>query len=330
MRAARRDTSGYAGYASLDQVSKIIILAIIGRLRRHAWVHKVQRRSISGALPSGVPARHLAECAARTPSAGMDHRLHRAHLMAHAYLCEGPVCTFVWGHLKLKAVRSSSARPSCMICTRTCRLLGTSRWCYQGARRGLPPSLHYSPLPRCASTMPQAARQRGAFILFEGIDRSGKTTQCAKLVEYLQGRQVGVTHACAPRAPRTPCAPCMHAHHAHCTPCAPCGWALQETARDGPPQGAHRLPGGSSPPIVCTPATGGLGAVALPGPHDRAGPDDQRVPVEQRGAERRGSPPDLRGQPLGEEVWRRRRRRPLRAARMPQPAPQPEQAMAAA
>lgn len=30
--------------------------------------------------------------------------------------------------------------------------------------------------------------QRGAFILFEGVDRCGKTTQCGKLVEALQAR----------------------------------------------------------------------------------------------------------------------------------------------
>lgn len=31
---------------------------------------------------------------------------------------------------------------------------------------------------------------RGAFILFEGVDRCGKTTQCGKLVEALQARGV--------------------------------------------------------------------------------------------------------------------------------------------
>lgn len=36
------------------------------------------------------------------------------------------------------------------------------------------------------------ATKRGAFILFEGIDRSGKTTQCTRLVEHLkqQGAKV--------------------------------------------------------------------------------------------------------------------------------------------
>ena len=34
--------------------------------------------------------------------------------------------------------------------------------------------------------------QRGCFILFEGIDRCGKTTQCKRLVEFLknQGQEV--------------------------------------------------------------------------------------------------------------------------------------------
>mmetsp|Transcript_15948 Transcript_15948/g.34451 ORF Transcript_15948/g.34451 Transcript_15948/m.34451 type:complete len:261 (+) Transcript_15948:253-1035(+) len=34
------------------------------------------------------------------------------------------------------------------------------------------------------------ATKRGAFILFEGIDRCGKTTQCTKLVEYLRSKNV--------------------------------------------------------------------------------------------------------------------------------------------
>lgn len=32
---------------------------------------------------------------------------------------------------------------------------------------------------------------RGAFVLFEGMDRSGKTTQAKKLVEALKERNVG-------------------------------------------------------------------------------------------------------------------------------------------
>lgn len=34
------------------------------------------------------------------------------------------------------------------------------------------------------------ARGRGALVVFEGIDRCGKTTQCAKLVEHLQAAGV--------------------------------------------------------------------------------------------------------------------------------------------
>ncbi len=40
------------------------------------------------------------------------------------------------------------------------------------------------------NTKMQGSRTRGAFILFEGIDRSGKTTQCSKLVEHLQKSRV--------------------------------------------------------------------------------------------------------------------------------------------
>ena len=35
---------------------------------------------------------------------------------------------------------------------------------------------------------------RGAFIVFEGADRAGKSTQCAQLVEHLRGRGVEVEH----------------------------------------------------------------------------------------------------------------------------------------
>ena len=36
------------------------------------------------------------------------------------------------------------------------------------------------------------ARGRGAFILFEGVDRSGKTTQCKRLVEHLKSQDTPV------------------------------------------------------------------------------------------------------------------------------------------
>ena len=38
------------------------------------------------------------------------------------------------------------------------------------------------------ASMAQGAR--GAFLLFEGVDKSGKSTQCRRLVEYLNGDQV--------------------------------------------------------------------------------------------------------------------------------------------
>ena len=38
-------------------------------------------------------------------------------------------------------------------------------------------------------TSPQAPR-RGAFILFEGVDRCGKTTQCALLLKHLLGLSI--------------------------------------------------------------------------------------------------------------------------------------------
>lgn len=39
-----------------------------------------------------------------------------------------------------------------------------------------------------------SAPRRGAFFLFEGLDRCGKTTQCARLVEHLQASGVTVQH----------------------------------------------------------------------------------------------------------------------------------------
>jgi thymidylate kinase len=44
-----------------------------------------------------------------------------------------------------------------------------------------------------------AGAPRGAFILFEGVDRSGKSTQAARLVETLKSQ--GVSRAAAGRAP---------------------------------------------------------------------------------------------------------------------------------
>jgi dTMP kinase len=35
---------------------------------------------------------------------------------------------------------------------------------------------------------------RGAFILFEGVDRTGKTTQSLRLVEYLRSQSIPVRH----------------------------------------------------------------------------------------------------------------------------------------
>ena len=52
---------------------------------------------------------------------------------------------------------------------------------------------------------------RGALIVFEGIDRCGKTTQCAKLVEHLQGQGVSLKpyqhHIHAPSGSRLHIAP---------------------------------------------------------------------------------------------------------------------------
>lgn len=39
-----------------------------------------------------------------------------------------------------------------------------------------------------------ASRTRGHFIVFEGLDKAGKSTQCAKLVEHLQGQGRRVKH----------------------------------------------------------------------------------------------------------------------------------------
>ena len=44
-----------------------------------------------------------------------------------------------------------------------------------------------------SSIFTAAMSSRGAFILFEGIDRSGKTTQCSKLIEHLKSMQARFT-----------------------------------------------------------------------------------------------------------------------------------------
>lgn len=47
-----------------------------------------------------------------------------------------------------------------------------------------------------AGAMARAPHPRGAFIVFEGLDRCGKTTQCAKLLEHLHSMKVGREGAC--------------------------------------------------------------------------------------------------------------------------------------
>ncbi len=58
--------------------------------------------------------------------------------------------------------------------------------------------IHYL-LPRrnimsAAPTDVKTAVKRGAFILFEGLDRSGKSTQCVRLYEALQKNGVPSIH----------------------------------------------------------------------------------------------------------------------------------------
>lgn len=43
---------------------------------------------------------------------------------------------------------------------------------------------------RVAAVPAQSGIRRGAFIVFEGADRAGKSTQCKKLVEHLTGSGV--------------------------------------------------------------------------------------------------------------------------------------------
>lgn len=44
-----------------------------------------------------------------------------------------------------------------------------------------------------ASTSDVKGKKRGAFIVLEGLDRSGKSTQCGKLVENLCARGIPAT-----------------------------------------------------------------------------------------------------------------------------------------
>lgn len=41
-----------------------------------------------------------------------------------------------------------------------------------------------------AQALPRSSTGRGCFVVFEGVDRCGKTTQSTKLFEFLQGQQV--------------------------------------------------------------------------------------------------------------------------------------------
>ena len=94
--------------------------------------------------------------------------------------------------------------------------------------------------------MAASAARRGMFILFEGVDRSGKTTQCTRLVEHLKASDVPVEFMRFPgaltftRLSHTARCPC------HCsvsydpsdpsTPIHPC-------TRPTTPPGAHSRPG---------------------------------------------------------------------------------------
>ena len=84
---------------------------------------------------------------------------------------------------------------------------GAARWCahLQAHRRLVRPSFR-----RMAGGAGHAGG-RGAFILFEGVDRCGKTTQSRRLVDYLTAKGVGT----APQHTSTgldqrQCADCAH------------------------------------------------------------------------------------------------------------------------
>ena len=49
--------------------------------------------------------------------------------------------------------------------------------------------------------MAQSLVKRGTFIVFEGCDRSGKSTACKKLVEYLNDRKIENANAKLMRFP---------------------------------------------------------------------------------------------------------------------------------
>ena len=55
-----------------------------------------------------------------------------------------------------------------------------------------------------ASTSDVKGKKRGAFIVLEGLDRSGKSTQCSKLVSNLEQEGIPATGIRFPGSLRTP------------------------------------------------------------------------------------------------------------------------------
>lgn len=108
----------------------------------------------------------------------------------------------------------------------------------------------------------QAVQQgpRGAFIVFEGADRAGKSTQCQMLVEHLQVRRA-----------LTP-VPLNCLHCPACTHNEP-----TRSARTASP------PSASTCPPACAGLWRGCRAVALPRPHHRHRQDDQLLPYQPVG-----------------------------------------------